>query len=434
MQHNNLAAQYPEISAQWDYELNKKGPEAYAPHSNAVVNWECIRKHKWRARINNRVYKHTGCPYCEGVKPIPGETDFEFLYPIIAAEWHPVKNGDAKPCQFLPKSNKTVWWQCAEKGHEWTDRINRRVEGKPCPYCAGERPCADGRNFKIMYPVLAENWDYSKNEKNPEEYLPKSHHKAWWNCPKGHGWQAAIYHVVNSFELNPLRYGCPFCAGKRACEDNCLPTVAPALYAEWNHSKNVGLSAYQFTLHSNQAVWWTCSSCGHEWKARINNRANGTGCPVCKHFVVSDLNRLSINDEEVSAEWNYKKNGDLTPDMVAIGSSIRCWWICPEGHEWQATVANRSILGHGCPYCKRRIPVRGKEDLATKNPELSLQWHPTKNGNLTPDMVFPTSDIKVWWRCERGHEWRAIIFFRNRGSDCPYCRGRKEYIGHYGSP
>lgn len=433
MEYKNLTVQYPEIAAEWDYELNEKGPEEYAPHSNAVVNWICIKKHKWKARINNRVSKHTGCPYCEGIRPITGENDFEFLYPIIASEWHPTRNGNAKPNQFFPKSNKSVWWLCAKKGHVWTDRINRRVEGKPCPYCSGVRP-SDDYNFKTMYPVLAGNWDYSKNEKGPDEYLPKSHHKAWWLCPVGHEWQAAIDKVVRSYELNPSRYGCPFCSGKTACADNCLPTVAPDLYAEWNHKRNAGISAFQLTLHSNQVVWWICNSCGYEWKAKINNRANGCGCPACKHSVVSDFNRLSMHDNELSAEWNYKRNGSITPDMVAVGSNIKYWWLCPEGHEWSATVASRSLQSRGCPFCKRRRPIKGKEDLATQNPELSSQWHPTKNGSLTPDMVFPTSDIKVWWLCDKGHEWRSIIFFRNRGSGCPYCIGRKTYRGRYERP
>lgn len=429
MENNNLAFQYPEISAEWDYILNKKGPEEYAPHSNAIVNWVCERVHQWRARINNRVSNNNQCPYCTGKRAIPGETDLEFLYPEISAEWHPSKNGDAKPSQFLPKSNKKSWWLC-KAGHEWTDRIDRRVEGKQCPYCTHKRP-SETYNFKMMYPILAANWDREKNDGGPENFLPQSHYKAQWKCPKGHSWEATISHVVRSFELNPLRVGCPYCSGKEVCDDNCIPVVAPELYKDWNNAKNVGLSAYQFTLHSNQSVWWVCHVCGHEWKARINNRANGTGCPACKHSIVTDFNRLSIHDKEISSEWNYSRNGDVTPDMVAVGSNISYWWVCPDGHEWKTSVSNRTYLGHGCPYCKRRKPVRGKEDLATKNPELSRQWHPTKNGELTPEMVFPTSNIKVWWLCEKGHSWKAIIYFRNRGSGCPICNGRKTYFGHF---
>ena len=60
--------------------------------------------------------------------------------------------------------------------------------------------------------------------------------------------------------------------------------------------------------------------------------------------------------------------------------------------------------------------------LATKNPELAFEWHPTKNGDLTPFDVTPGSDKKVWWICEKGHEWQAVIASRNHnGRYCPYC-------------
>jgi len=62
--------------------------------------------------------------------------------------------------------------------------------------------------------------------------------------------------------------------------------------------------------------------------------------------------------------------------------------------------------------------------LATLNPELASEWHPTKNGNLTPYDVTVSSGEKVWWQCEKGHEWETFINSRNQhGYKCPYCSG-----------
>ena len=60
------------------------------------------------------------------------------LKPNVAAEWHPTKNGDLKPEDFLPTSTKRVWWICSN-GHEYQAEIQRRVRRrKPgCPVCAG---------------------------------------------------------------------------------------------------------------------------------------------------------------------------------------------------------------------------------------------------------------------------------------------------------
>lgn len=63
-------------------------------------------------------------------------------------------------------------------------------------------------------------------------------------------------------------------------------------------------------------------------------------------------------------------------------------------------------------------------------PELSKEWHPTKNGSLTPKDVTPSSDKKVWWLCKKNksHEWAAQITNRNNGRGCPYCSKRRRQL------
>lgn len=34
--------------------------------------------------------------------------------------------------------------------------------------------------------------------------------------------------------------------------------------------------------------------------------------------------------------------------------------------------------GSNCPYCAERLAIEGVIDLATVNPSLASQWHPTK--------------------------------------------------------
>ena len=54
----------------------------------------------------------------------------------------------------------------------------------------------------------------------------------------------------------------------------------------------------------------------------------------------------------LTKEWNYEKNGDLTPSDVLPNSGKKVWWKCSEGHEWQATIASRNG-GRGCPVCAK---------------------------------------------------------------------------------
>lgn len=53
------------------------------------------------------------------------------------------------------------------------------------------------------------------------------------------------------------------------------------------------------------------------------------------------------------------------------------------------------------------------------------QWHPTKNGELTPKNVGKSSNKIIWWRCEYGHEWRTQANSRTKGTGCPECYRQK---------
>ena len=136
-------------------------------------------------------------------------------------------------------------------------------------------------------------------------------------------------------------------------------------------------------------------------------------------------NDLSTVNPKLTKEWNYDKNGDLKPEQFTANSWQKVWWKCSNGHEWQATIANRN-RGNGCPYCSGKKVLQGYNDLATLNPKLASEWNYEKNGDLKPEHFTANSRKKVWWKCVNGHEWQATIKDRNYGNGCPYCRGRKK--------
>ena len=127
-------------------------------------------------------------------------------------------------------------------------------------------------------------------------------------------------------------------------------------------------------------------------------------------------------------EWHPTKNGDLKSYDVKSKSNKKAWWRCEKGHEWEAIIANRTDKRRGCPYCSGRRAIKGETDLPTVNPKLAKEWHPTKNGNLKPYEVTAQSHKKVWWCCEKGHEWHAYIYSRIK-KGCPYCSGQRAIKG-----
>lgn len=132
---------------------------------------------------------------------------------------------------------------------------------------------------------------------------------------------------------------------------------------------------------------------------------------------------LSKQFPHIAKQWHRHKNGSLNPTSVAPFSHKKVWWICGKGHEWKAQIANRSH-GKGCPYCAGK-KVGSDNNLLVINPELAHQWHPKKNGDLTPAQVMPGTHKSVWWVCGKGHEWKARIADRSHGRGCPYCAGQK---------
>ena len=204
----------------------------------------------------------------------------------------------------------------------------------------------------------------------------------------------------------------------------------PNLAREWHPTKNGSLTPAEVLPGSHLHVWWRCAN-GHEWMAQIKSRVSGCGCPLCAHKTVQPgKTDLATVNPMVAAQWHPTKNGALTPRDVLPGTSRRVWWLCEKGHSWQATVSSRALGGSECPYCTGRKVQPGENDLATAFPEIAAQWHPTKNGSLTPQQVTPNSNRKVWWICPLGHEYQSWIPGRTRqGSGCPYCAGTKVLPG-----
>ncbi len=191
--------------------------------------------------------------------------------------------------------------------------------------------------------------------------------------------------------------------------------------AQWHPTRNGDLDPATLRGGSNRAVWWLCPR-GHEWQARVSNRARrGVGCPTCAGQRATPDRSLAVLDPEVAETWHPTRNGSLTPTDVLPSSMKRVWWQCPAGHEWENTVDKR-VKRRSCPFCAGRR-VSPETSLAVVHPAIAQQWHPTRNGKLTPDDVLPGYNSRVWWLCGTcGNQWQARPADRTRvGSGCREC-------------
>lgn len=213
------------------------------------------------------------------------------------------------------------------------------------------------------------------------------------------------------------------------------------LLKEWDESRNFPLTPDTVSYGSKKKVWWTCENgplsprdvstgskiriwwrCpeGHSWQSPVASRtAWGHGCPVCAgKTIVTGENDLAHLQPEIAAQWDKRKNGRLKPSDVAVSSNRPAWWRCELGHSYRATVSSRTQRKIGCPYCAGRKVLKGFNDLKTLCPGVAAQWRPSFNGALTPEMVTPGSNKKVWWQCSMGHVWKSVIYPRTGAQQC----------------
>ena len=344
-------------------------------------------------------------------------------------QWHPEKNEGLTPTEISYGSQKKIWWRC-DRGHEWAPSVYSRSSGGNCPYCQGVRPWPGENDLATQMPLLAAQWHPEKNPGlSPQNVTCGSKRMVWWRCDKGHEWSAEVKSRVNGA-------GCPYCANKKTLSTyNELASTHPQLAAEWHPTKNGKRMPQDYVAGARAKVWWRCEH-GHEWQAMIKSRAcGGNGCPFCGGKVVlPGVTDLATLHPQLAAEWHPTKNAPLTPDRVMASSNRYAWWICDKGHEWRAVISARSVNYTGCPYCSGRKVLAGFNDLATVHPKIAAQWHPELNGNLTPEMVTAGSTQKVWWRCMEGHVWKAVIYSRTgkRKTGCPVCAGRVKKISYRG--
>jgi len=414
----SLAELRPEIARQWhptkNGDLNSYSVTA---GSGKKVWWLGDCGHEWDAPPTSRTSKNAGCPVCVNKRVIKGLNDLATIHPNLAKEWHPTKNGDLTPFKVSSGSSKRVWW-FGECGHEWDVTIVDRVHySTGCPFCNGNLRIMLGINdLASIDPELAKEWHPTKNgDLKPSDVRQFSIKKVWWRAVCGHEWLSTVAHRSSG-------RGCPFCSGKKLLAGfNDIETTDPEIASQWHPTKNGDLTTKIVSRGSDRKVWWFLH--GHEWTSTVSSRIfSGQGCAICSGDQVQiGVNDLSTTNPDVIKRWHPTKNDDLAPHSVTLGSGKKVWWLGECGHSWITTVKHMTS-GRGCAVCRGLQIELGVNDLASQYPDLAAQWHPTKNGDLTPQRVTSSSGRKVWWMCEQRHEWRTGVSGRQYGAiGCPDC-------------
>ena len=131
--------------------------------------------------------------------------------------------------------------------------------------------------MKSLFPDIASEWDYQRNETQPDMMSPHSGKKAWWICNKGHSY----YSVISARTCGGQ--GCPYCAGKRVLKGfNDLLTTNPEIASTWDQEKNGKMPVDKVSKGSGRTYWWKCSK-GHSYMRTVCYQVARNGkCPICR--------------------------------------------------------------------------------------------------------------------------------------------------------
>jgi hypothetical protein len=332
---NDLATTNPEIAKEafgWD-------PTKFSFGSSKKVKWKCSvdPRHVWSSTISNRASSGRGCPFCTNTRVFKGFNDLSTTHPELAKEAY-----GWDPKTVIAGSNKKFAWMCSkDPSHRWNASPGKRTNLKNptgCPICTSLELLVGFNDMATTHPELAKEangWD-------PKTVIAGSNKPRSWICKKNknHVWLARPSNRV----FNGV--GCPFCVGKKTLAgDNDLATTHPEIAKE-----AFGWDPRTLTAGSQKRMEWKCSKHGdHFWKSVVNTRTSGRirGCPFCTNRLVkAGFNDLATTNPEIAMEafgWDSK--------TVLAGTQKKMRFICPNKHQWIASVSSRKFSG--CPTCSK---------------------------------------------------------------------------------
>ena len=422
-----------------------------------------------------------------------GENDLETLRPDLLTEWDFENNADRRPNDYTCSSKEKIWWKCSICGYVWQATIsNRANHNSGCPKCMKHERTSfpeqalfyyalklfpdarngykeifdDGRTeLDIYIPTIRTGIEYDgKAWHNNARSIKKTIEK--FNTCKKHGirlirvaesdaemdqWSDLLIHreqltpagldktikevlfalSQNSIHVDSERDRKEIMAQYiTVLRNRSILAKYPEAVKDWDIEKNKGITADMVSASSNDGYWWRCAL-GHSFIMAPANKLLGKhGCPICSnHKVLSGFNDMATRYPQIALDWDYDRNAPITPNEVMPGSVKKYWWLCKQGHSYQATPNGRTANHNGCPYCSGASTLEGFNDLDTTNPEVSALWDYEKNV-MSPKMISAGSSKKIWFKCERGHNWLNSVNAQVRSNHCPVCENRVALQGY----
>lgn len=329
-------------------------------------------------------------------------------------DWEQNERENLDPQKLTYGSGKKANWICSQ-GHNWKTSIYHRTErGTKCPYCSNKKILSGYNDLQSQRPDLMKEWDYETNTIDPSTVAIKSNKIAAWICKKGHRYNKAIYKRVSG-------EGCPVCtkASRTSFPEQCfffyIKKVYPDAINGYRKIFNNGMELDIYIPSIKTGIEYD----GVFWHDQTGLPREKKKYQICKE---NGIRLFRIKEESFK---DFFDNAD------------KIWYIPKKCTYALLDFYITDILKH-LTFFSTHLPdvnvsrdktkilefktLKLTESLLFTHPEIASEWHPSKNGKLTPDLFPPGSADVMWWHCSKcGNEWKSSIVNRIKGHGCNIC-------------
>ena len=467
----------PILSTCWDYKKNIEDPAKLAYKCNRKFYWICPDCGVSFERAANHMNEGQLCNECTLKKRI--QTRHESYMqtaksiaddPIQSKYWDYKRNPeDPKDIPF--RSQGYYYWICPECGISYKRNASYQyVSSHLCNACADKARLANHAATRLIRsekvsdrPNLLAQWDYDKNDINPDRVLAHSVTEYWWRCPM----------CGKSEKSTPdKKYNAKVCwdcgnkvggINKRKSEvkrKGSFGQQHPHLAKEWHPTLNGNITPYDITSGCGDYFYWKCKY-GHIFHTSPHERVKRhAGCPTCRKWLRTSFTEQAIAfylEKVTTVLPNHKKDGfEFDVYLKDFDIAIEydgMWWHSFDNKKRIDTKKNEycerkgiqllrvkeaertNKIEDGVIYAERRKtdyrwlinticnqigllppseiniekdtpeilsrvnPVQRENSIQEKRPDLMTYWDMESNLPITPDVIAQGSHFLFSWKC-----------------------------------
>ena len=358
----------------------------------------------WEIRADHLLEGH-GCPKCGGALKKNNE---------LFLKQFGDKQQLIEPLEEYINAKTKILCRCKICHNEWKALPNKLLEGNGCPLCASRKKTSFPEQaiyyyIKQVFPDAVNRYNVLKNKCELDIYIPQKKIGIEYD---------GIYWHKNKTDLEKSKY--------KICKSKGITLFRIRENEGENDEEEV--SADYIILRKYPYVSDTLDNSIKLLMKQMNIKANvDTKRDSIKiqeqYYRELACNSLQQKYPNVSEEWEYEKNGNITPAKVSYASNERYWWKCKKcQYIWRAQVADRTVGRKGCPKCKGQK----SSERYTKSNEQFLEELKKINPYIQPLEEYKKTHIPILVRCIIcGNEWKAAPANMLRGKQCPVCTRKR---------